>query len=249
MSLAQLERTTPTLARVVSPVSSASVSSAPADAPDLRDAPVAPRLRAVPDGVEARGFALYVGVDEAKAAAAGIDLSALVTALRALATELVPTAEVHAAVALAPAKSGGRDVDVVRRALQEPTAAASRRTPGDDVQASTNRGVVIDISRKRVTLGADIAPLTFKEFELLQFLVLREGRTIDRAQLIEGLWSQGDDEAPNERTIDVHIRRLRSKLGSYQSIVRTVRGSGYRFDRHADVVVRHSLHAPSPDRV
>jgi DNA-binding response OmpR family regulator len=52
---------------------------------------------------------------------------------------------------------------------------------------------------------------------------------------------------PNERTIDVHIRRLRAKLGAYDDIVRTVRGSGYRFDRHADVVIR-SGHAPSPDR-
>jgi DNA-binding winged helix-turn-helix (wHTH) protein len=208
----------------------------------------APRLRAVPDGTAARGFALYVGVDEAKAAAAGIDLSTLVKALRALATELVPTAETHAAVALAPVHSGGRDVDVVRLALQEPSALAGRRPADESAHNEAAEGVVIDISRKRVTLGAETAPLTFKEFELLQYLVLREGRTIDRAEIISALWARGDEEAPNERTIDVHVRRLRSKLGSFQAIVRTVRGAGYRFDRHADVVVRHSLHAPSPDR-
>ncbi|BDI21330.1 winged helix-turn-helix domain-containing protein [Herbiconiux sp. L3-i23] len=237
MSLVQLDRPVAPLHRVEAPAEPA--------------APTAPRLHAVPAGTEARGFALYVGVDEAKAAAAGIDLTTLVNALRALTAELVPGSETHAAVALAPTRAGGRDVDVVRRALQEPSAVAGRRHAADEDErtASAAGGVTIDISRKRVTLGADTAPLTFKEFELLQFLVLREGRTIDRPQLIEALWAQGDEDAPNERTIDVHIRRLRSKLGNYQSIVRTVRGSGYRFDRHADVVVRHSLHAPSPDRI
>ena len=55
-----------------------------------------------------------------------------------------------------------------------------------------------------------------------------------------------DEEIPNERTIDVHVRRLRSKLGAYEDIVRTVRGAGYRFDRHADVTIRWAS-TPSPD--
>ena len=207
-----------------------------------------PHLRAVPEGTEARGFALYVGIDEHKAAAAGIDLPALVRALRQLAVELAPDAQTHAAVALAPAHSGGSDIDVVRLALQEPAAIAGRRSTDDEVSAAADTGVVIDLSRKRVTLGTDAAALTFKEFELLQFLVLREGRTIARSELIEALWPHDDADAPNERTIDVHVRRLRSKLGAYQEIVRTVRGAGYRFDRHADVVIRHSTQAPSPDR-
>ena len=59
------------------------------------------------------------------------------------------------------------------------------------------------------------------------------------------LWD-ADDEAPSERTIDVHVRRLRSKLAHYQDIVRTVRGVGYRFDRHADVSIRQAS-TPSPD--
>jgi DNA-binding response OmpR family regulator len=106
--------------------------------------------------------------------------------------------------------------------------------------------VVVDISRKRLLLDGDVAPLTYKEFELLQYLVLREGRTIERAELISSLWADGDDEVPNERTIDVHVRRLRSKLGAFEDIVRTVRGAGYRFDRHADVSIRHAS-TPSPD--
>jgi DNA-binding winged helix-turn-helix (wHTH) protein len=208
-------------------------------------APTAPRIRAVPEGTEARGFVLYVGIDEDKAAADGTDLGRIVEALKALAAEISPSSETYAAVALAPRGAGGRDVDVVRLALQDPTALAKHRQV-PDAQDRARDGVVVDLSRKRVLLDNATANLTYKEFELLQYLVLREGRTIERAELISALWSAGDEEVPNERTIDVHVRRLRSKLGDYEDIVRTVRGVGYRFDRHADVSVRHTS-TPSPD--
>jgi DNA-binding winged helix-turn-helix (wHTH) protein len=205
-----------------------------------------PRLRAVPNGTEARGFVLYVGLDEAKALAAGTDLGAVVEQLKQLAASLAPASETYAAVALAPRGSGGRDVDVVRLALQDPAALAKRRQVEEPATA-TRGGVIIDISRKRLVLDGETAALTYKEFELLQYLVLREGRTIERTELISSLWADGDDEdIPNERTIDVHVRRLRSKLGAYEDIVRTVRGVGYRFDRHADVSIRQAS-TPSPD--
>ncbi|ERK70352.1 hypothetical protein N136_03303, partial [Leifsonia aquatica ATCC 14665] len=66
-------------------------------------APAAPKIRAVPTGTEARGFVLYVGIDEAKAAAAGTDLGRIVEALKALTAELAPASETYAAVAIAPA--------------------------------------------------------------------------------------------------------------------------------------------------
>jgi DNA-binding response OmpR family regulator len=107
----------------------------------------------------------------------------------------------------------------------------------------------VDISRKRVVIDGEQAGLTYKEFELLQYLVLREGRTIERTELVSSLWrGQDDEDAPGERTIDVHVRRLRGKLGDFQEIVRTVRGVGYRFDRHADVVIHYGHGTPSPDR-
>jgi DNA-binding winged helix-turn-helix (wHTH) protein len=208
--------------------------------------PAAPRIRAVPDGTEARGFVLYVGIDEAKAAAAGTSLHRIVEALKTLASDIAPAAETYAAVALAPEGVGGRDVEVVRLALQDPAALANRRSTADELDRAPG-GVVVDISRKRVLLDNEPASLTYKEFELLQYLVLREGRTIDRAELIASLWNATDEEdAPNERTIDVHVRRLRAKLGRHEDIVRTVRGIGYRFDRHADVSIRQSS-TPSPD--
>jgi len=238
MSLATIDRPTTSF-----------VPTRPVAVPAPVEAPVAdvaaPRLRAVPAGTEARGFVLYVGVDELKALSAGTDLGQIVDQLKRLVADLVPTAETYAAVALAPEGAGGRDVDVVRLALQDPAALArQRQTPAPEPRQ--RGGVVIDISRKRLVLDGDTAPLTYKEFELLQYLVLREGRTIDRAELIASLWNAGDDEIPNERTIDVHVRRLRSKLGAYEDIVRTVRGVGYRFDRHADVSIRQAT-TPSPD--
>lgn len=214
---------------------------------DLAPAPSAPAVSR-PTGTAPRGFALYVGIDESKAAADGVSLSTLVEALRRTLGELAPHAETYATVALAPAGAGGRDVDVVRLALHEPSAVArtKQEQPEDDAVAG---GVTIDISRRRVHIDGEVATLTFKEFELLQYLVLREGRTIERTELVSSLWSHADgDEAPGERTIDVHVRRLRSKLGRYEDIVRTVRGVGYRFDRHADVVIRYGHGTPSPDR-
>ncbi|UWF77805.1 MULTISPECIES: winged helix-turn-helix domain-containing protein [Microbacterium] len=222
----------------------------PATAP-VRAVPVRqvtdPQSADLPSVRSPRGFALYVGIDEIKAAEAGVSLPLLVDALRRTLAELAPKAETHATVALAPHGSGGRDLDVVRLALQEPGAIARAKAATVE-EKDEESGVVVDISRKRVLLDGESASFTYKEFELLQYLVLREGRTIERSELVAALWQASDEEAPGERTIDVHVRRLRAKLGRYEDIVRTVRGVGYRFDRHADVVIRYGHGTPSPDR-
>lgn len=210
--------------------------------PSTRDTDARPAARSTP-----RGFALYVGLDEQKAAAAGISLATLVEALRRTIADVAPDAQTYATVALAPTDAGGRDVDLVRLALHEPSAVARSRSDDGEAETSTI-GVVVDISRKKVLLDGESAAFTYKEFELLQYLVLREGRTIERAELVSSLWSVADDDVPGERTIDVHVRRLRAKLGRYEDIVRTVRGVGYRFDRHADVSIRYGHGTPSPDR-
>ncbi|SDR90645.1 winged helix-turn-helix domain-containing protein [Agrococcus carbonis] len=206
-------------------------------APPAAAAPSSP-VRAVPEGTEARGFVLYVGLGEDAAAADRIELARLVGELRALTSRLAPSAQTHAAVALAPAGAGGRDVDVVRRALGDPAV----QQPAPEVDP----GIVIDLTRKRVAIGDEVAPLTYREFELLQHIVLREGTTVGRCDIIDALWDADADDRPNERTIDVHVRRLRAKLGDYAEVIRTVRGAGYRFDRHADVTVLAG--GPSPDR-
>lgn len=183
-----------------------------------------------------RGFALYVGLDEAQAAAHGTDLSKVVEALKKTVAELAPNAETYAAVALAPTAAPGRGVDLVRLALQEPSAVAKFSEPEPEAEDGDG-GVVIDISRKRVLIDYQAAPLTYKEFELIQFLVLHRGRTVSREEIIEALWNDGDVDIPNDRTIDVHVRRLRAKLGRFDDIIRTARGVGYRYDVHADVTI------------
>ena len=188
---------------------------------------------------EARGFALYVGLDEATAAAAGTSLAAVVGALRKTIAELVPGAseETYAAVALAPKGTGGRPIDVVRTALHDPRAVDKIVKQQAEAEADLNKGVLIDFNRKKVFTDGDVAPLTYKEFELLNYLIKNQGETISRKELIDLVW--GDEELeqiPNERTVDVHIRRLRSKIAGYEDIIRTVRGGGYRFDQHPDVI-------------
>jgi DNA-binding response OmpR family regulator len=193
---------------------------------------------------EARGFALYVGLGEEAAKAAGVELPDVVSALKNHLAQIAPGASTHATIALAPVGSVGDDLEIVRLALHDPgklsVASRSKPLPG--------QGVDIDISRKQLRIRSEVAPLTYMEFELLQFLVLREGQTVAREAIISHLWSTTDEDAPNARTIDVHIRRLRSKIAPYQDIIRTVRGGGYRFDRHADVTIIYGQ-APSPDAV
>ena len=187
---------------------------------------------------EARGFALYVGVDEATAKAAGISLAELVGKLRETVAELVPTAanETYAAVALAPKGAGGRPIDVVRTALRDPRAIdkiVEAHEPHDEEQS---QGLVIDTLRHKVFVDGENAELTYKEFALINYLISREGSTIARQEIIDILWAGDEENAPNQRTIDVHIRRLRAKIAGYEDIIRTVRGGGYRFDNHPDVI-------------
>jgi len=203
------------------------------------------RLRAVPVGTEVRAFALYVGLDEFAALQSGTDLGFVVEQLRQRLAELAPSAETCTSVALASVGAGGRDVEVVRLALQDPAALAKYRQV-EEPTPKPRTGVVVDISRKRVVLDGETAPLTYREFVLLQHLGLSEGRTIDRSEIISSLWSVADDEIPTERTVDVDVHRLRAKLGTYEDVVRTVRGVGYRFDRHADVSICQAS-TPSPD--
>jgi len=206
-------------------------------APQAPAAP-APTLIAVPTETEARGFALYVGIDEATAAAAGVSLADLVSALRKTVADLVPQAanETYAAVALAPKGVGGKSVDVVRTALRDPRAI-DKLVVGAGNEDEPAKGIVVDVQRKKVFADGNNAELTYKEFELLNYLIENEGETISREEIIDVIWAEDEVNAPNARTIDVHVRRLRAKIAGYEDIIRTVRGGGYRFDKHPDVLV------------
>lgn len=196
-------------------------------------------VRPVANDTVARGFVLYMGIDEETAAAAGTSIAKLAQEIRAYAQSLVTGAESYAAVAVAPAGTPGSALDVVRSTFGDPTVNAQKRTETARLQQPQDprpSGVLIDLARREVHLDGESLNLTFKEFELLNYLVENGTRTVGRDELLEGLWRNAE-EVPNERTIDVHIRRLRSKLGRLANTVRTVRGQGYRFYEHPEVVV------------
>lgn len=89
--------------------------------------------------------------------------------------------------------------------------------------------IAIDEASYTARLGGAPLNLTYKEFELLKFLAQHTGRVFTRAQLLSEVW--GYDYYGGTRTVDVHIRRLRSKLGSdYENLISTVRNVGYSFN-------------------
>jgi DNA-binding response OmpR family regulator len=88
--------------------------------------------------------------------------------------------------------------------------------------------VVIDEDSYTAKIKGRTLDLTFKEFELLKYLAQHPGRVFSRSQLLQEIW--GYDYFGGTRTVDVHIRRLRSKLGpEFESVIDTVRNVGYRF--------------------
>jgi DNA-binding response OmpR family regulator len=103
-----------------------------------------------------------------------------------------------------------------------------RMRRGDGGEAVVRLGpVTINRDSYQVTLGARPLDLTYKEFELLRFLAERPGRVFSRAALLQEVW--GYDFYGGTRTVDVHVRRLRAKLGPAQEhLIETVRGVGYR---------------------
>ncbi|MGB3439005.1 MAG: winged helix-turn-helix domain-containing protein [Actinophytocola sp.] len=93
---------------------------------------------------------------------------------------------------------------------------------------------IVPYSRTVLRHGLPI-PLTRLEFDLLLYLTQRPKRVLPRRTLMADVW--GIDQPLNSRTVDVHIRRLRDKLGADRPRITTVRGIGYRFDGTQDVIV------------
>ena len=106
--------------------------------------------------------------------------------------------------------------------------ALTRRRTGTGEETAIRLGpIVLDPSTYRVSLEGTPLDLTFKEFELLRYLAERRGRVFTRPTLLREVW--GYDFYGGTRTVDVHVRRLRSKLGpAHEGLVETVRGVGYR---------------------
>lgn len=90
----------------------------------------------------------------------------------------------------------------------------------------------VDVDNYKARIGNETLDLTYKEFELLRFLVTNKGRVFTREALLNRVW--GYDYFGGARTVDVHIRRLRSKLGTHQGMIETVRNVGYRFNEEPE---------------
>lgn len=106
----------------------------------------------------------------------------------------------------------------------------SARGPAEDSQQEISAGeLAIDAGGYTARLRGRPIDLTYKEFELLKYLVQHPGRVFTRAQLLQEVW--GYDYYGGTRTVDVHVRRLRAKLGpEHEQLIGTVRNVGYRFD-------------------
>ena len=115
--------------------------------------------------------------------------------------------------------------------------AVLRRGVGDESPSSEGIGILnvggirMDIERHQVTVKSELIPLPLKEFELLEFLMRNSGRVLTRGQLIDRVW--GGDYYGDTKTLDVHIKRLRSKIEEDPAnpvLIQTIRGLGYKFE-------------------
>lgn len=89
-------------------------------------------------------------------------------------------------------------------------------------------GLIVNLDQHTVTADGERVALTFKEFELLRLFLSHPGTAFTRDQLMEEIW--GTDYLGESRTVDMHIRTLRQKLGKYGDMIETVRNVGYRLE-------------------
>lgn len=125
--------------------------------------------------------------------------------------------------------AGPAEVSARLRLVAARTAEETEGGAGSDSEAPIRAsGVTVDASSYTAKVHGEPLNLTFKEFELLKHLIQHPGRVFTREQLLHEVW--GYDYFGGARTVDVHVRRLRAKLGPDQEqLIGTVRNVGYRF--------------------
>lgn len=103
--------------------------------------------------------------------------------------------------------------------------ALLRRARPDDIKTLSLDGLLINNEKREVTIDGDPVELTYKEYELLSVFVLNKGIVLSREMLMDKVW--GTDYEGESRTLDMHVKTLRQKLGEYGNRIRTVRKVGY----------------------
>lgn len=104
--------------------------------------------------------------------------------------------------------------------------AVLRRTEGKKIRELSAGGIFLNVNRHTVTVNGVPVTLTLKEFELLRCMMEHRSFVFTRERLLEDIW--GYDFDGETRTVDVHVRTLRQKLGECGDLIETVRGVGYR---------------------
>lgn len=116
------------------------------------------------------------------------------------------------------------------RELVSRVKAILRRGPIINMDGVIKVGeLLFNTQKHQVTLKGELLPLTLKTYELLHFFMRHQGQTVSRGQLLSHVW--GDEKDVTDRTVDVHVRRLRKELEpyGYASLIETVHGVGYKF--------------------
>lgn len=111
-------------------------------------------------------------------------------------------------------------------------AILRRCKPKQTTQQLCHEGLVVNLEEHIVMIDNQRIDLTFKEFELLRLFMAHPGTVYTRDQLLSDVWDI--DYAGETRTVDVHIRTLRQKLGNYGLLIQTVRNVGYRWEKTND---------------
>jgi len=109
-------------------------------------------------------------------------------------------------------------------------AVLRRSRPSQPTRVLAVGPVTLDPERHTVTLGGKALQLTPKEFDLLQALLEAAGRVLSREYLLNHVWGYARADEIESRTVDVHVRRLRAKLGDAGSRIATIKSVGYRFE-------------------
>lgn len=103
--------------------------------------------------------------------------------------------------------------------------ALLRRTEPAEVKTLSLDGLVLNNEKREVRIDGQLIELTYKEYELLQFLLINKGMVMSRDTIMDYIW--GISYEGESRTLDMHIKTLRQKLLSYGTRIRTVRNVGY----------------------
>ncbi len=110
-------------------------------------------------------------------------------------------------------------------------AVLRRCSPRKPEKLLATGGLAVNLDEHTVTVDGARVALTLKEFELLRLFLSHPGAAFTREQLMENVW--GTDYCGETRTVDMHIKTLRQKLGGYGGLIETVRGVGYRLEAKA----------------